>query len=111
MAQQAERAEAVSSCTVPPVSADACNAAVLALVRVAASLPPAEADALLAAFVIEVATSAPPGAQLIVGGAIEVAAGAMTDPDRAATAIEIAQIVSSGETPDEAFTQTLASPN
>jgi hypothetical protein len=110
-AQEAERATAISACTIAPVDADACTAAVAAFAAAIEDLPATEADALLADLVFELASAATPETQLAIAAGIRVAAAAMEDPNRAAAAIQVAALVEAGETLDSDTVDTLASPS
>lgn len=109
VAQVAEREAAVAACSGANASADACNAAIARFVAVVQTLPAAQKDALLADLVITLGESASPATQAIVAAAIVTVSTEFTDPQRAATAVLIADAVEAGEELDPATTQALAS--
>lgn len=108
-AQASERAAVLSACTGPSVSASGCQAAVARFVAVAKTLPPAQADALLAELVVDLAESGASGSA-IVADAIQQVAVEFNDPGRGATATQIAQAVANGDELDEETVQGFASP-
>ena len=108
-AQANERAAVLAACTGPSVDATSCQAAVALFVAVAKTLPPAQADALLAGLVIDLAESGG-SSSAIVAAAIQQVAVEFNDPDRGATATQIAQAVANGEDLDEQTVQGFASP-
>ena len=111
IAQEAERSAAVSACTVSPVDAGACTAAVAAFIAAVDGLPQADADAALAGLVLELATAATPETAAILGEVILLIAGEIADPAMAAAATEIATAVATGTPLDPALTDQLASPS
>ena len=111
IAQQAQRDAAIAACTVAPVDAASCNAAILAYLEAIEDLPAAQADALLADLVIELALAATPETQAVIGAAIILVAQAIEDPARAAAALRIAALVSAGEPMDPETADALASPS
>lgn len=108
-AQQAERAFAISTCTVPPVDTLACNAAVEAFILALGGLPADQADALLAEFVFDLASAATDETRSAIGAAILVAAAAIQDPTRSNAAIEVAALVVDGGSLDGEVVSTAAS--
>jgi hypothetical protein len=109
-AQANERAAVMAACAGPSVDASSCQAAVAAFVRVARTLPAAQADALLAALVIDLA-EAGASDSAIVANAIAQVAVAFNDPTRAATATQIAQAVANGQTLSPQIVQGFSSPS
>lgn len=109
-AQVAERDAVIAACTGPSVDAASCNAAVALFVAAVRTLPPAEADAILADLVVALAESGSPATQGIIAAVIVTVAAEFTDPTRAAAAIQIADAVEAGLELDPVITQTLASP-
>ena len=110
IAQVAEREAAIAACSGTNASADACNAAIARFLAVVQTLPAAQKDALLADLVITLGESASPATQAIVAAAIVTVSTEFTDPQRAATAVLIANAVEAGEELDPGTTQALASP-
>lgn len=110
-AQQAERAAAFAACTVPPVSATACNLAMEAFLAAVAGLPAADADALIADLVFDLANAATPETRAAIGAAIVLAAAAVQDPSRADAVLEVADLVLAGQSFDDDSVDTLASPS
>lgn len=110
VAQVAEREAAIAACSGPNASPEACNAAIALFVAVVQTLPAAQKDALLADLVIELGESASAATQAIISVAINTMADEFTDPQRAATAILIADAVEAGEDLDPGITQAFASP-
>lgn len=110
VAQVAEREAAIAACSGPNASPDACNAAIARFVAVVQTLPAAQKDALLADLVIVLGESSSPATRAIISVAITTMATEFTDPQRAATAILIANAVNAGDELDVATRQALASP-
>lgn len=111
MAQGTLRDDAVSACSVSPVDADACSAALELYIASLDGLPPREKDDLLADLVVELANAAAPETRAIIGTAIKAVASAMDNDRRADAAIKVADNVTVGAETDEDTTNALASPN
>lgn len=109
-AQAAEREAVIAACAGPGADASACEAALAAFIAVVRTLPPAEADALLADVVIVLANSASPATEDLIADAIQVVAAEFTDPERSEAALEIAAAVDAGEDLDAGTAAALASP-
>lgn len=109
-AQVAEREAVIAACSGPSVDASACNAAVAQFVAIVRTLPPAEADAILADLVVALAESSSPATQDLIAAVIVTVAAEFNDPAREAVAIQIADAVETGEDLDPVITQALASP-
>jgi hypothetical protein len=110
MAQEAQRDQAISSCTIPPVSAEACNAAIQIYLAVLETLPNDEADDLLADLVNVLAVSSSPETRAVISAAIVTVAAEFNDPVRAEAAVQVADAVAEGTSPDIVLAQ-LASAN
>jgi hypothetical protein len=70
LAQDAQRDAAVTACSVPPVSAEACNAALVIYMAAVKTLPPRQADIALANLVNVLAASSLPETRAIISAAI-----------------------------------------
>jgi hypothetical protein len=99
MAQVAERDEAISSCTIPPVSAESCNAAIVRYLAVLDTLPQGEADDALADLVNVLAASSSPETRAVISAAIVTVAAEIQDPVRAEAAVQVADAVAVGQEP------------
>jgi hypothetical protein len=109
-AQVTEREAVIAACAGPGADTGACEAALAAFVAVVRTLPAAQRDALLADVVITLANSSSPVTAALVADAIEVVAAEFTDPERAASALEIAAVVETGGDLDPVTAAALASP-
>ena len=109
-AQEAQRDAVIAACSGPSVDAGACEAAVAALIAVVRTLPPAEADAILADVVVVLANSASPATLGIVSAVLVTIAAEFNDPAREAVVLDIAAAVAAGEEIDAVVVQSLASP-
>lgn len=109
-AQVAEREAVIAACSGPSVDASACNAAVAQFVAIVRTLPPGEADAILADLVVALAESSSLATQDLIAAVIVTVAAEFNDPAREAVAVQIADAVEAGEDLDPVITQALASP-
>jgi hypothetical protein len=97
MAQDAQRDAAISACSVPPVSAEACNAAIAAYVAVVKTLPAREADLALADLVNVLAATSTAETRAIISAAIVTVAADIQNPVVQEAALQVSDQVATGQ--------------
>ena len=97
MAQEAQRDAAISACSVPPVSAAACNAAIEVYVAAVKTLPARDADFALADLINVLAVSASPATRAVISSAITTVSESIQNPVVQQAALQVSAEVAAGE--------------